>query len=352
MTQNEKKLLFLLQKGLPLAPHPLAALGAECGIPESGAVAFVERLFKRGAARRLGAVFDARRLGYSSALCAVSVVGRRELARAGCLAAACAGVTHCYERGWPAELPENQAGGPKGQSAPNLWFTLAAPASRFDVELSRIRCLLAPLEIIELPAVRRFKIDVVFDLRSRRSGESAPSLPRGNGGKSGVETCNPEFSGHEKNIVRLLQGNIPDMAAPYQWAARELGMRERDLLATLKKWLRQGVLRRFALLVKHQRVGFKANAMCVWRVDARAVIEAGRQVAACPDTTHCYQRPPMPGFDYNLYAMLHGRMREQTRRIFMELTKKAGLPPGRILYSLREFKKTSMVYFSDEKQNP
>ena len=62
-------MLAALQRGLPLARRPFEELSRELGCGESELIRFAEDSLKNGDARRFGAVFDARRLGYSSALC-------------------------------------------------------------------------------------------------------------------------------------------------------------------------------------------------------------------------------------------------------------------------------------------
>jgi hypothetical protein len=61
--------------------------------------------------------------------------------------------------------------------------------------------------------------------------------------------------------------------------------------------------------------------------------------------THCYQRETGPAWPYNLFAMVHTGSWELTRRLFERISADAGLQGGRMLGSLREFKKTSMRYF-------
>ena len=103
-SEEQKSLLYVLQRGLPLDPRPLAAIGAECGLSEKEVSEFIALLFADGQARRLGAVFDARRLGYQSVLCATSLPDPVRMAEVAEALAPHPGITHCYERGWPAEL--------------------------------------------------------------------------------------------------------------------------------------------------------------------------------------------------------------------------------------------------------
>ena len=100
LNDQEAAALVALQRGIPLSERPFAELGASLGLSEEAVLALVRRLLDSGEARRFGAVFDARRLGYRSALCAMTVP-RVRMAEVAARVAAVRGVTHAYERGWP-----------------------------------------------------------------------------------------------------------------------------------------------------------------------------------------------------------------------------------------------------------
>ncbi len=340
--QQEAAALVALQRGVPLVGRPFAELGAPCGLSEAQVVELAARLLASGDARRFGGVFDARRLGYRSALCAMRVP-EAELVAVASRVAAVRGVTHAYERGWPAELAPDSPGGPAGRAWPNLWFTLAAPAATFETELAALRAACAPHAIDELPALRRFKIDVVFDLGTRERDERVePRGPRAALDAGAVF----ELDEAQRACVRRLEGDIPLCARPFAAPAAELGLTEEALLAQLRAWQANGVLRRVGLLLRHRELGFKANGMCCWALPPGGEAQAlGRRIAAFPEVTHCYERPDTPHFPFRLYAMIHTRTWEGTQALFQRIGRDAGLPDGQLLLSLREFKKTSMQFF-------
>lgn len=340
--EQEAAALVELQRGIPLSERPFEEVGKTCGLSEAAVLALVRRLLSSGDARRFGGVFDARRLGYRSALCAMRVP-RESLAEVAAKVASLRGVTHAYERGWPAELPPDSPGGPAGRVWPNLWFTLAAPSATFAQELDALRASCAPFAIDELPALRRFKIDVVFDVRTRDRDErveprprSAPALDQG---------AVYQLDARQQDLVRSLQGDLPLSERFYGALAESLGMREEDLLAQLREWQSTGVMRRIGLLLRHREIGFKANGMCCWDVPQADVLECGRRVAAFPEVTHCYERPWMEKFPFRLYAMIHTPTWEGTQALFERISREAGLPGGQLLLSVAEFKKTSMQFF-------
>ena len=149
----------------------------------------------------------------------------------------------------------------------------------------------------------------------------------------------------ERRIVRALQDHLPIEPDPYETIARNLDVSEDELLSLLNEWRESGVLRRVALVMRHDRIGFKANGMCVWDVAEESALAIGRKVAAYPSVTHCYQRLRKPEFPYNLYAMIHTGEWPSTQTLFHQISMETGLMEGRLLCSLQEFKKTGMRYF-------
>lgn len=339
--EQEASALVALQTGVPLTERPFAAIGASCGLTEESVLSLVRRLSAEGDVRRFGAVFDARRLGYRSALCAMCLP-RERLADVAGRVIALRGVTHAYERGWPSELPPDLPGGPAGRSWPNFWFTLAAPASEFVETLGALRAACEPFEIRELPATRRFKIDVVFDVRTRERDERVEPRPLAAAEAAG-NVYVPDAA--ERALIRRLQGDFPVRARLFAPLAEEAGMAESALLARLRQWQGSGVMRRVGLLLRHRELGFKANGMCCWDVPESDVMEGGRRVASFPEVTHCYERPKWERFPFRLYAMIHTPTWEGTQALFARISGEAGLEGGQLLLSLSEFKKTSMQFF-------
>ena len=345
MKAPENQLLILLQKGLPLAARPFAELGQAVGWTEEQVVGFVENLFRSGTARRLGAVFDARRLGYRSVLCAIATRDPRRLPELANILAPHPGITHCYERGWPNELDPRSAGGPGPDKLPDLWFTLSALRSTFDSAVHELQERAAPDEVLLFPARQRFKIEVVFDPASQHRTARCPAAAGVPDPEEPGEPAAEPQTEAQRQIVRLLQGNVPVKADFFAETARQMAMSVDHLLEQLRQWQAAGVLRRIGVILRHQHIGFTANAMCVWSVAPARVAAAGRALAAFAEVTHCYERATTAAFGYNLFAMIHTAAWTDTQRLFVRLSDEAGLTNGRMLCSLREFKKSSMVFF-------
>jgi siroheme decarboxylase len=149
----------------------------------------------------------------------------------------------------------------------------------------------------------------------------------------------------EKKIINLIQGDLPLAPRPFAVLAERLGISESMLLAEIRKLNERGVIRRFGATLRHQEAGFSANAMVVWKVPEGRLGEVGRAIAGFKEVTHCYQREPQKDWPYNLYSMVHGANQEDCHEIARRLSRKVGIGDYTLLFSEKEFKKTSMEYF-------
>lgn len=149
----------------------------------------------------------------------------------------------------------------------------------------------------------------------------------------------------DRALVRELQEGLPLVKRPFLAIAQKLGMSEAEVLARVRELIERGVIRRFGAAVRHQDLGYVANAMVVWRVPDERVPEVGRIMASFPEVTHCYERARAPGWPYNLYVVLHGRTEEQCREAAARIAEAAGVSDYQLLFSTAELKKSSMKYF-------
>lgn len=149
----------------------------------------------------------------------------------------------------------------------------------------------------------------------------------------------------DKKLINILSRGIPIIPNPYQELAKEVGLTEEELLNKIKGYKREGLLRRFGATLRHVEAGFTANAMSVWVVAQNRVDEVGKLIASYKEVTHCYKRASYPEWPYNLYAMIHGKSKSDCEKVAFEISKRIGIDEYKLLYSTKEFKKTSMEYF-------
>ena len=151
----------------------------------------------------------------------------------------------------------------------------------------------------------------------------------------------------DKKIVRLLQGEFPLVAEPYKELAAEIGITEEELLARISAMREDKKIRKMGAVLRHREVGFTANCLCVWNVPDARVDEVAKRMAEHPRVSHCYDRNREADWQYNLYTMIHGYSRAECEGIAAELAVATGIDDRRMLYTKREWKKTSMKYFTE-----
>ena len=149
----------------------------------------------------------------------------------------------------------------------------------------------------------------------------------------------------DKRIINIVQGDLPLTPTPFADVAEQLGISEERLIARIKELKEHGIIRRFGATLRHQEAGFSSNAMVVWKVPRDRVDEVGEILAGFREVSHCYQREPQKDWPYNLYSMVHGSDREECRRIAQRMSQAVSITDYDLLFSSKEFKKTSMEYF-------
>lgn len=152
----------------------------------------------------------------------------------------------------------------------------------------------------------------------------------------------------DKKIIRALQGDFPLVSDPYQVLADEAGVSKEEFLARVKKMEESKVIRKMGAVLRHREVGFQANVLVAWAVPAERLDEIAEKMADNPSVSHCYDRNTAPDWPYNLYTMVHGHSREECENIVKALGQECGVREHTMLYSKKEWKKTSMKYFVEE----
>ena len=146
----------------------------------------------------------------------------------------------------------------------------------------------------------------------------------------------------ERRLLLAIQDGLPIVARPYESVAQRLGMTEAQVLSLLASLMARGVVKRLGAVPNHYALGITANGMAVWDGPDERVSALGRRLAASPEVTHCYLRPRrLPQWRYNLYAMVHGRSRQEVLATVERLAVEVGLSgfPHDVVFSARQFRK-------------
>ena len=164
------------------------------------------------------------------------------------------------------------------------------------------------------------------------------------------QPCTPSgpvdgLSPRERRVILATQGGLPVLARPYHHVARSLALDVNEVMSLLRGMLARRAIRRIAAVPNHYALGYRANGMSVWNVADDAVAECGRAVGELHFVSHCYQRPRRPPrWPYNLFAMVHGRDREEVEAKVAHIAALLGSDSRAhdVLFSKRILKKTGL----------
>jgi siroheme decarboxylase len=149
----------------------------------------------------------------------------------------------------------------------------------------------------------------------------------------------------DRQLIKATQAGLPLCQRPYHALAETLGLAPADVLARMRRMLAAGVIRRIGAVPNHYRLGFRANGMSVWDVPDDEIAEAGAQIGALDFVSHSYHRPRHPPeWPYNLYAMVHGRDRDEVEKKVETIARLLGTRSRghKVLYSTHVLKKTGL----------
>lgn len=335
MESLEFRLLNEFQRDFPLVSRPFQAMAEKLGADENSVLDLLAGLQEEGKISRVGVVFRPNSVG-ASTLAAMAVDPAR-LEEVADLVCGYREVNHNYER----------------EHRLNLWFVITA------ADWEKVWSVIEDIErrsgctVLPLPLVEDYHIDLGFDLtepdedrryRLRHAEprlRSAVRLPLSGGPR--------RLTPSEAALVSVIQQGFPLASRPFAEIALHTGLTEAQVIAQIESWSANGVVKRVGVIVRHQELGFLANAMVVWDVPDSQVTMIGARVAALPYVTLCYRRRRcLPDWPYNLYCMIHGRDRDSVLERIDALGRRCGLRsyPNLILFSRRRFKQNGARYLA------
>lgn len=330
MDELDKEILNEIQWTFPLVTRPFDAIAKKFNTSPETIKTRLNALKKIGVLRQLSAIFDTRKLGYTSSLVAMEIEPDK-LEYVANQINRHPGVSHNYERDHEF----------------NLWFTLAVPpGSDLKQELDKFNVLKGIKKVRMLPTLQLFKIGVKLDMVDDKKHEVAPTEQK-------KEIQNIKFvpTEEDKQFIRELQKDMEIIDEPFVKAANNLGITEEQLFEKMKYYENIGVMRRFAAILRHRQVGFTANGMIVWKVPNEKISDVGSKLGAFPQVSHCYERPTYPDWPYNVFSMIHCKTHNEAQEMAKTIQNQIHVDDYKILFSSREFKKTRVEYFVENEFN-
>ena len=155
----------------------------------------------------------------------------------------------------------------------------------------------------------------------------------------------------EHALIAAIEQGLPLVARPYAEIARQIGCEEAEVIEGLQRLKQRGDIKRFGVVVRHRKLGFRANGMVVWNIPDKDVKRLGQCMGTFPFVTLCYQRPRrLPDWPYNLFTMVHGHNQQEVEEKTKLLVEQCGLQDinYEILFSARCFKQRGARYKSAE----
>ena len=327
LDELDKELLNEIQSTFPLVTRPFDAIAKKFDTTPKIIKEHLNNLKKVGILRQLSAIFDTRKLGYTSSLVAMEIE-HDKLEYVASQINRHPGVSHNYER-------EHQF---------NLWFTLAVPpGADLKTEIDKFNVLKGIKKVRMLPTLQLFKIGVKLDMVDEKKHEIAPTEK-----KKEIKNVKFEPTEEDKNFIRELQKDMEIIDEPFVKAAKNLGITENELFDKMKHYEDIGVMRRFAAILRHRKVGFTANGMIVWKVPEDRISEVGEKLGAFPQVSHCYERPTYSDWPYNVFSMIHCKTHDEAHEMAKTIQEQIQVPDYDILFSSREFKKIRVEYFVEK----
>jgi len=147
-------------------------------------------------------------------------------------------------------------------------------------------------------------------------------------------------------LLEHVQLGLPLCSRPYAQIGANLDMPESEVIERLTRLKQKGLIKRMGVIVKHHKLGYRANAMVVWNVPDDLVKQLGGHISRFEFVTLCYQRPRQPQWPYNLYCMIHGKDKATVLQQLEQLVDCCGLAgfDKEILFSRRCFKQRGALY--------
>jgi DNA-binding Lrp family transcriptional regulator len=303
LSELDRAVINAFQGGFPVVERPFepaAAALRERGIDVSAGELLerVSELDEAGTLSRFGALVNAEEIGGTATLVAMHAPEERfdEVAET---VNAHREVAHNYEREHPHL---------------NMWFVVSvADEDRVGEVLADIEAETGQ-ETYNMPKKREFRVEAKFlvDGPIPDGDVDLSSL-----GPDVTPTESKTLTPAERDLVVEIQGGLPITETPYADVADAVGRDTEWVVETIKRFEREGKVRRVGVVPNHYALGYTENGMTVWNVPDEVVEEVGPAVASLPFVTHCYQRPRHEGvWPYNFFAMTHGRSEaESDRRI-------------------------------------
>ncbi|MGI5912060.1 MAG: Lrp/AsnC family transcriptional regulator [Syntrophomonadaceae bacterium] len=148
----------------------------------------------------------------------------------------------------------------------------------------------------------------------------------------------------DREIIKFIQGDIPVESRPFLSLSQNINLSEAEIVNSIKKLQKDGIVKRFAAIIGHYQAGYKVNAMVAWKVEAEDADRVGSIMATYDQVSHCYMREVPKEFGYCLFSMIHASNENDLNKIVENIAINTNIKEYVIIKSIQELKKISMKY--------
>jgi len=304
------ELLQHLQYNMNIVEDPYIKASEDLDIDYKRLLADVNRLVRRGVIKRIGFAFNYRSAGMISALVGMSLDNRliREYSK---FMSRVGGVKHNFVR---------------DHEVYNIWFTIRG-VNEEDIlnKVGEIASRFHADSYVVLKSLWTCKLSVKYNLvegiswsPSKLLSKSPPHIK--------------EF-GLDKEVMKQLR-SIPVKERPFKEVAAKWGFGEAEFIDILREMMDKGVAVDFGAWLDGGNIGFKYNAMVVFKGDEPTCKHVVEKV---PEATHVVLRKTIYGeWPWNIYFMIHGVKRQLVDERIHSIMNMLGVDSYMRLYSLRD----------------
>jgi len=152
-------------------------------------------------------------------------------------------------------------------------------------------------------------------------------------------------------LIHALEQGLPLSPRPYYELGKQLGLNEQQVINEIAQLQDAGIIKRMGVVVRHRKLGYRANAMVVWDIPDEQVSEVGCFMGSLSCVTLSYRRPRhLPQWPYNLFTMIHGDSREKVLEKINQLAETYSLNrfKYKVLFSKTCYKQRGAHYVKEE----
>jgi DNA-binding Lrp family transcriptional regulator len=142
----DKKILHEVQRELPLVSNAFQQIAQKVNLPEQEVLKRIKKLKLKGLIHTFCGRFDYQKLGYTGTLVGMKV-SRGKIRDIVKRVSMCEEITHCYLR----------------SHSYNVWFTVVGKSpEEIEAIIEDMKAIAQVEEVLNLPALERFKLKVMF----------------------------------------------------------------------------------------------------------------------------------------------------------------------------------------------